>query len=76
VSEELVSRSRSITMRPLLVLALAACEGARTPVQPAPVANQGSAAPAALALPPLYAKLFVAGEKTFPAEVNTAELWG
>jgi hypothetical protein len=53
-------------VRSVVLLALAACGGphASTTTGGAPLANRGTSA----SLPPLYAQLFVEGEKTFPAE--------
>ncbi len=53
-------------MRHVLIF-VAACGGSPTPVQP--IANAGSAAPTGVTLPPHFARLFVAGEKTFPGEL-------
>jgi hypothetical protein len=56
-------------MRAVLLVALAACGGSQAQPTPAPLGNQGSAAPADVGLPALYAGLFVVGEKTFPGEL-------
>lgn len=60
--------------RILCFVAVAACGGSPTP-PPAPLGNQGSAAPVVdVELPALYARLFVAGEKTFAGELVTSHM--